>query len=226
MFSLQHYEVWHEPIFAGLAPGGIPWCNEDPGLFRLHPFLSAGWIPRSMPCWKKWLRPRRSICAAKSPSPTPSLLISAFAKYFMVNFSALRDKGARVQRPLWGSTGTKNPAYSDVLYLEELIGPDTVNTVPPKTLQAFCDHGRVHPTLKRIWRKRKRISHSWRTWESISMPSPKSFRMMASPLSPRHTTNCLAALKRQKTAEISCGLKHRYALGHHRCRRPIKSTRN
>jgi transaldolase len=60
-------------------------------------------------------------------------------------FQALKTKGARVQRPLWASTGTKNKAYSDVLYVDELIGPDTVNTVPPATLAAFLDHGNVHP---------------------------------------------------------------------------------
>ena len=53
--------------------------------------------------------------------------------------------GARPQRVLWASTGIKNPAYSDVLYVDELVGPDTVNTMPEKTLQAFCDHGRVRP---------------------------------------------------------------------------------
>ncbi len=58
-------------------------------------------------------------------------------------FIALRSKGANIQRPLWASTSTKNPDYSDVLYVEELIGPDTVNTVPPATLDAFKDHGRV-----------------------------------------------------------------------------------
>ncbi len=63
-------------------------------------------------------------------------------------FAALRQKGARVQRLLWASTGTKNPAYSDVLYVEELIGPDTVNTMPPATLAAFRDHGRVRVTLE------------------------------------------------------------------------------
>jgi hypothetical protein len=52
-----------------------------------------------------------------------------------------------VQRPLWASTGTKNPAYSDVLYLEALIGPDTVTTVPPDTLRLFQEHGTVRPTL-------------------------------------------------------------------------------
>ncbi|WP_374688436.1 transaldolase, partial [Promineifilum sp.] len=61
----------------------------------------------------------------------------------------LQAAGARLQRPLWASTGTKNPAYSDVLYVEELIGPDTVNTVPPQTLAAFLDHGRVALTLER-----------------------------------------------------------------------------
>lgn len=55
---------------------------------------------------------------------------------------ALAAKGARVQRPLWASTGTKNPAYSDLLYVENLLGPDTVNTVPDKTLAALLDHGR------------------------------------------------------------------------------------
>jgi transaldolase len=60
-------------------------------------------------------------------------------------FQALKAKGARVQRPLWASTGTKNPAYRDVVYVEELIGPDTVNTVPPQTLAAFLDHGQVRP---------------------------------------------------------------------------------
>jgi transaldolase/glucose-6-phosphate isomerase len=60
----------------------------------------------------------------------------------------LRDLGARVQRPLWASTGTKNPKYSDVLYIESLIGPDTVNTVPPATYDAFKDHGRVTLTIE------------------------------------------------------------------------------
>src|SRR5205085_12074244 len=53
----------------------------------------------------------------------------------------LAAKGARPQRMLWASTGTKNKDYSDVLYVEELIGPDTINTVPPATLDAFRDHG-------------------------------------------------------------------------------------
>ena len=63
-------------------------------------------------------------------------------------FEALRQHGARVQRPLWASTGTKNPAYRDVLYVEELIGPHTVNTMPLKTLESFHDHGRVRLSVE------------------------------------------------------------------------------
>ena len=63
-------------------------------------------------------------------------------------FQALKHKGAHVQRPLWASTSTKNPAYRDVLYVEELIGPDTVNTMPPATLVAFNEHGRVEPRIR------------------------------------------------------------------------------
>jgi transaldolase/transaldolase/glucose-6-phosphate isomerase len=67
-------------------------------------------------------------------------------------FAALRQRGARVQRPLWASTGTKNPAYSDVLYVENLIGPETVNTLPPDTINAFRDHGKIPgATVKEGW---------------------------------------------------------------------------
>lgn len=63
-------------------------------------------------------------------------------------FLRLRDAGAMVQRPLWASTGTKNPRYSDVLYIDSLIGADTVNTVPPATYLAFKEHGKVRASLE------------------------------------------------------------------------------
>jgi transaldolase len=73
-------------------------------------------------------------------------------RLFQASFSGARwaplaAKGARVQRPLWASTSTKNPAYRDVIYVEELIGPDTVNTLPPATLEAFRDHGDVRASV-------------------------------------------------------------------------------
>ncbi len=64
-------------------------------------------------------------------------------------WEALASKGATRQRCLWASTSTKNPAYRDVLYVEELIGPETVNAMPQETIEAFQDHGRVEPTLVR-----------------------------------------------------------------------------
>jgi transaldolase len=63
-------------------------------------------------------------------------------------WQALEAKGASTQRCLWASTSTKNPDYSDVKYVEELMGPDTVNTMPEKTLRAFQEHGRVRSTLE------------------------------------------------------------------------------
>lgn len=63
-------------------------------------------------------------------------------------FSALAKRGARPQAMLWASTGTKNPAYNDVLYIESLIGPQTINTVPDATLAAFREHGKAEPTLE------------------------------------------------------------------------------
>lgn len=64
-------------------------------------------------------------------------------------FGALASKGARVQRPLWASTSTKNPAYSDTLYVETLVGTDTVNTMPDATLEAFLDHGKASDSIER-----------------------------------------------------------------------------
>jgi transaldolase len=68
-------------------------------------------------------------------------------KFSGPRWEALAKQGARVQRPLWASTSTKNPAYRDVMYVEDLIGPDTVDTMPPATIDAFKDHGVVERTV-------------------------------------------------------------------------------
>jgi transaldolase len=62
-------------------------------------------------------------------------------------WKALESKGARVQKPLWASTSTKNPAYRDVMYVEDLIGPRSINTLPPQTIEAFKDHGNTRRTV-------------------------------------------------------------------------------
>jgi transaldolase/glucose-6-phosphate isomerase len=76
------------------------------------------------------------------------LTYEAYQRIFSTpRWKALAAKGAQTQRVLWASTSTKNPNYRDVLYIEELIGPDTVNTVPPATLDAFRDHGKPRQSL-------------------------------------------------------------------------------
>ena len=75
----------------------------------------------------------------------------AYQRYLEIfsgpRWQALANRGAQTQRLLWASTGTKNPSYRDVIYVEELVGPDTVNTMPPATLDAFRDHGRPRASL-------------------------------------------------------------------------------
>jgi transaldolase len=86
----------------------------------------------------------------KAAIANAKLAYQSFKRIFSgPRWEALADKGALVQRPLWGSTSTKNPAYSDVLYVDELIGPNTVNTVPPATIDAYRDHGQPELTLER-----------------------------------------------------------------------------
>jgi transaldolase len=89
----------------------------------------------------KYLRGKASVANSK-------LIYQKYQEIFSGDdFSLLKEKGARVQRVLWGSTGTKDPGYSDIKYIEELIGNPTVNTVPEHTLNAFLDHGTCKETL-------------------------------------------------------------------------------
>jgi transaldolase len=80
-------------------------------------------------------------------------------------WEALSSRGATTQRCLWASTSTKNPAYRDVMYVEELIGPMTVNTMPEETIEAFQDHGEVAPTLE------QGIDEAERVFEQIRQAS-------------------------------------------------------
>ena len=81
---------------------------------------------------------------------------------------ALAAKGARPQRLLWASTGTKDPAYSDVLYVERLIGRDTINTMPPKTIEAFLDHGVARHRSRRTSKASAGSCPRRNAWVSIS----------------------------------------------------------
>jgi transaldolase/glucose-6-phosphate isomerase len=95
------------------------------------------------------LLPEGSPLRGKVAIANAKIAYQLFKKLFSgPRWDRLAAAGARVQRLLWASTGTKNPSYSDVLYVEGLIGPHTVNTMPESTLRAFADHGRVRPTIE------------------------------------------------------------------------------
>lgn len=83
----------------------------------------------------------------KAAVANAKLAYHRFTEIFGERFAPLRAAGAQLQRPLWASTSTKNPAYRDVVYVEELIGPDTVNTMPLATMEAFADHGVARRTV-------------------------------------------------------------------------------
>ena len=139
MFSMAHYEAVANAYIRGLRRAANP-----AGSLRSRRFSSAAWIISRIPRCRKSARRKRWRCRGKSASRIAASSISAFCRFSSGrDFAPLRAKGARVQRVLWASTSTKNPKYPDTLYVAELIGPDTVNTIPPATMDAFRDHGEV-----------------------------------------------------------------------------------
>ncbi len=143
MFSLAHYDAVADAYIAGLERCPDPTRVASVASFFVSRVdtavdgeLDAVGTPEALA-----LRGKIAISNAK-------LAYRRFREIFYgAPFVELRHRGARVQRLLWGSTGTKNPAYPDTYYVSELIGPDTVNTVPPATLAAFRDHGEAAATL-------------------------------------------------------------------------------
>ncbi len=100
----------------------------------------------SDPSWRQTISSLMGTAAVNNSK----MAYQEFLKMFGTErFERLKDHGARVQRPLWASTSTKNPAYNDVMYVEDLIGPDTVNTMPDQTIASFLDHGKVERTIDR-----------------------------------------------------------------------------
>lgn len=144
IFSLQRYQEVIEAYLCGLeerVEKGFPIDRiasvASFFISRVDTKIDAQ-LPNDSP-----LRGKAAIANAK-------MAYEFFQKYFVGNrFNKLQEKGARIQRPLWASTSTKNPAYPDTLYVDGLIGPHTVNTVPPQTLDAFRDHGKVESALTR-----------------------------------------------------------------------------
>lgn len=139
MFSTAHYEAVAEAYLRGLHRCRQPAQVHSVASFFVSRVDSA--VDRALESLGKpeALSLRGQIAVANCKR-----VYRRFREIFHgEHFAALRQRGGNVQRPLWASTGTKNPAYPDVIYLEELVGPETVNTVPPSTMDAFRDHGRV-----------------------------------------------------------------------------------
>lgn len=144
MFSLAHYEAVAQAYLRGLKRNAKPHQVSSVASFfvsrvdtEVDRALEAIGTPEALS-----LRGKIAIANAR-------VVYRRFREIFLgTPFEEFRLREARLQRPLWASTGTKNPAYPDVLYVEELIGPHTINTIPPATLNAFRDHGRVQPTLE------------------------------------------------------------------------------
>ncbi len=143
MFSMAHYDAVASAYLQGVARAADPSSVASVASFfgsRVDTLGDKQLDPIGSPAALA-LRGRVAVANSKR-------VYHRFREIFHGEaFAALRRRGARVQRPLWGSTSTKNPAYSDVLYVEELIGPDTVNTLPTETVDAFRDHGRPRDSL-------------------------------------------------------------------------------
>ena len=140
IFSLDHYKAVVEAYFRGLerliADGGDPAKVSSVASFFVSRVDTEA-DKRLEALGNETLQGKLAIANAK-------LAYQHFLETFRgERWEHLESKGARVQAPLWASTSTKNPAYRDVMYVEELIGPDTVNTMPLETIEAFQDHGEV-----------------------------------------------------------------------------------
>lgn len=145
MFSLAHYEAVAEAYLAGLEA-----LAEAGGALSGVASVASFFVSRVDTAVDRELeRLGETALQGKIAIANAKAAYARFKGVFSgARWDRLAAQGARVQRPLWASTGTKNPAYSDTLYVDALIGPDTVNTAPPATVEAFLAHGTVAPTLE------------------------------------------------------------------------------
>jgi len=144
IFSLSRYDAVIEAYLSGLeaVEGDLANVHSVASFFvsrvdtEVDQRLEAIGTPEALA-----LRGKAAVAQAK-------LAYKLFRERFSgPRWEALAARGARLQRPLWASTSTKNPAYPDLLYVETLMGPDTVNTMPDATIEAFLDHGTVARTI-------------------------------------------------------------------------------
>jgi transaldolase/glucose-6-phosphate isomerase len=148
MFSMGHYEAVAAAYIAGLSSysdsGGDPSRVASVASFFVSRVDTA--VDRQL---SQIEDSRAASLKGQTAISNSKLVYQRYKELFLGEaFETLRRDGARVQRLLWASTSTKNPDYPDTLYVDELIGRDTVNTMPPNTIDAFRDHGQPKPTLE------------------------------------------------------------------------------
>jgi transaldolase len=148
MFSMSHYEAVADAYMDGLTVfmkrGGEPARVASVASFFVSRVDTA--VDKQL---KGLTQAHTDALLGRSAIANSKQVYQRFQELFHgQRFESLRTRGAQVQRLLWASTSTKNPDYADTLYVDNLIGPQTVNTMPPSTIDAFRDHGRVANTLE------------------------------------------------------------------------------
>ena len=139
MFSLEHYE---QVAFAYIR--GLRSCSDPSRVASVASFFVSRVDTVVDKALERIGTPEALALRGKAAVANSRLVYQRFLEIFHGEpFGDLRARGGRVQRPLWASTSTKNPDYRDVIYVEELVAPETVNTIPPATVDAFRDHGYV-----------------------------------------------------------------------------------
>ncbi|HUF67695.1 MAG TPA: transaldolase [Longimicrobiales bacterium] len=143
MFSLEHYDA-----VAGAYLRGLASANEPAGIASVASFFVSRVDSMIDPMLDRIGTPEANALRGRLAVANAKLAYQRFrATFHGPQFDALRSRGGAAQRVLFGSTSTKDPAFSDVKYVEELIGPETINTLPPETIEAFEDHGHASVTL-------------------------------------------------------------------------------
>jgi len=143
IFSVPQYECVVEAFLSGLKRNSAPEKVRSVASFFVSRVDTA--VDRIL---GEAEFPEASTLKGKIAVANAKLAYRCFREFFLTEkFNEYKERGAHLQRPLWASTSTKNKEYSDILYVQELIGPDTINSVPLATLEAFRDHGKAHATL-------------------------------------------------------------------------------
>ena len=154
IFSLQQYINTAHAYIKGVGRfdqnnGDISWLASVASVFvsRVDTLIDK-FLDEKIAVQNDEVRNKSELLKGKAAVANCAMIFSRYKEIFLSQeFKEIRKKGARIQRLLWGSTSTKNPVYSDIKYVAELIGKNTINTIPEKTLSAFFDHGSVKQAL-------------------------------------------------------------------------------